>query len=135
MLLGDLLIWYYEDLAGIAPDSEVPAFKRIIMKPTVVGDLKFVKASHDSPYGLIKSEWELQDGDFHWNISIPANTTATVYMPANTREQVRENGILADKAEGITYLRKEENRQLYSLGAGDYSFLVRNSPLIRSIEK
>ncbi|MHA6279332.1 glycoside hydrolase family 78 protein [Salinimicrobium sp. CAU 1759] len=132
MLLGDLLIWYYEDLAGIAPDPEAPAFKRIIMKPTLAGDLKFVKASHNSPFGMIKSEWELLNGDFHWNISIPANTTATVYVPADGREQVMENGVMAEKAEGITYLLEEENRVLYSLGAGDYSFLVRNSPSSRS---
>ena len=57
MLVGDLVIWLYEDLAGIKSDPAAPGFKHIIMKPTPVGDLTFVKATHNSPYGLISSEW------------------------------------------------------------------------------
>ncbi|HEY5345424.1 MAG TPA: family 78 glycoside hydrolase catalytic domain, partial [Verrucomicrobiae bacterium] len=40
MLIGDLVVWFYEDLAGIAPAS--PGFKIIVMKPMPVGDLTFV---------------------------------------------------------------------------------------------
>src|SRR5690606_19748964 len=61
MLVGDLVIWLYENLAGIKSDPEQPGFKHIIMKPELVGDLKFVKASHRSPYGWIRSEWH-RDG-------------------------------------------------------------------------
>lgn len=57
MLLGDLLTWYYENLAGIQSDKEEIAFKKIIMKPVFPAGLNYVKASHGSPYGLIKSEW------------------------------------------------------------------------------
>ena len=53
MLVGDLGIWLYENLAGIKPDPEQPGFKHIIMRPEPAGDLQFVKASHRSPYGLI----------------------------------------------------------------------------------
>lgn len=97
MLLGDLLIWYYEDLAGIKPDPAVPGFKKIIMKPIPVGDLTYVKASHNSPYGMIRSEWEIIGEEFRWNISVPANTTATVYVPG-------------------------EEGQVYEVGSGDYLF-------------
>ena len=61
MLVGDLVIWLYENLAGIKSDPAQPGFKHIIMKPTLVGGLKFVKATHRSPYGLISSEWR-KDG-------------------------------------------------------------------------
>jgi alpha-L-rhamnosidase len=43
--------------------------------------LKFVKATHQSPYGLISSEWHRDGKKFDWQIEIPANTTATVYVP------------------------------------------------------
>ena len=66
MLIGDLVVWFYEYAAGIAPAS--PGFKTILMKPQPVGDLTFVKATHHSPYGLIASEWH-KDGDkFDWQI-------------------------------------------------------------------
>ncbi len=58
MLVGDLGIWLYENLAGIKSDPEQPGFKHIIMRPEPVGDLRFAKASHRSPYGLIASDWQ-----------------------------------------------------------------------------
>ena len=90
MLVGDLGIWLYENLAGIKSDPEQPGFKHIIMRPEPVGDLQFVKASHRSPYGLIASDWQKKDGVFRWNITVPANTTATVYVPAKSAESVTE---------------------------------------------
>jgi len=83
MLLGDFLIWLYEDLAGIKPDPLNPGFKKIVMKPTLVPGLDHVKASHNSPYGLIKSEWTLSEDLFDWQVTIPPNSRATVYIPGN----------------------------------------------------
>jgi len=61
MLLGDLIIWYYENLAGIKADPEIPAFRHIIMKPYVLGDLTNVDASFNSIYGKIKANgnWKI----------------------------------------------------------------------------
>lgn len=92
MLLGDFIIWLYEDLAGIKPDENNPGFKHIIMKPTVINDLQFVKASHKSPYGLIKSAWEINGDVFNWEITIPANTTATVYVPGKEESETIGSG-------------------------------------------
>jgi len=81
MLVGDLVIWLYERLAGIKPDPDHPSFQHIIMRPTPVGGLTFVKASHRSPYGLIVSEWRCDHGKFRWHIVIPPGSTATAYLP------------------------------------------------------
>ena len=66
MLIGDLVVWFYEYLAGIAPDDAQPGFKHIVMKPMPVGDLTFVKATHNSPYGWIASEWHRDGKVFDW---------------------------------------------------------------------
>ncbi len=92
MLVGDLTVWLYEYLAGIAPDNAQPGFKHIVMKPQPVGDLKFVKATHNSPYGKISSEWHRDGNKFDWQIEIPANTTATVTVPVGKSGRVFENG-------------------------------------------
>ncbi len=122
MLLGDLLIWFYENLAGIKANPENPAFRNIIMKPILTGDLKFVKASHQSPYGLIISEWNINDGKFIWDINIPANTTATIYVPAEKKNNVMENDYSASKAEGVKFLRMENGRAVFEIGSGIYRF-------------
>ena len=79
MLLGDLITWFYEDLAGIAPAE--PGFSKIRMKPAFPAGLNDVKASYRTPYGLVKSEWHRKDGNLSWEISIPPNTQAMIYLP------------------------------------------------------
>ncbi|MBR5757229.1 MAG: hypothetical protein IKX88_01375, partial [Thermoguttaceae bacterium] len=66
-------------------DPENPGFKHIIMRPNVVGDLTYVNASYDSARGLVKSSWKLdkESGKFVWNLTVPANTTATVSVPTS----------------------------------------------------
>jgi len=81
------VVWFNEYLAGIAPDEAQPGFKHIVMKPHPVGDLKFVKATHNSPYGLISSEWHRNGNKFDWRIEVPANTTATVILPGKPGAQ------------------------------------------------
>lgn len=81
MLLGDLLTWFYENLAGIKSDEVQTGFKKIIMRPMPVDNLDFVNASYNSPYGVIKSEWKKTGDKFYWKVSIPANTTAVLYIP------------------------------------------------------
>ena len=81
MLLGDLLIWYYEDLAGIKCADDAVAFKKIEMNPALPEGLDHVDAAYESVYGTIESEWT-RDGDkLTWRIVVPGNTSAQIYMP------------------------------------------------------
>ncbi len=91
MLVGDLGIWFFEYLAGIKADESEPGFKHIIMRPNVVGDLTSVKSQFDSVRGLIKSAWNVDNGKFTWEITIPANTTATVAVPTSSPETLSIN--------------------------------------------
>ncbi len=122
MLLGDLIIWYYENLAGIKADPEIPAFKHIVMKPYVLGDLTSVDASYNSVYGMIKSAWKLENDKFEWNITIPANTTATVYVPTLDNENVMESGRKASKSEGVRFIKREGYLAVFEVESGSYTF-------------
>ncbi len=115
MLIGDYVVWLYEDLAGIKTDPAHPGFKHILMKPQPVGDLSFVKATHNSPYGLIGSEWHRDGKKFDWRIEIPVNTMATVYVPASNIEAV--------KAPDAKPARFENGRAVFELGSGKYHFI------------
>ena len=85
MMLGDLIPWAVECLAGIRPTK--PGFKEFELRPDFsILAMNGVKVSHRSPYGLIRSEWRRTDGKICWELEIPANTTATVFFPdGNTR--------------------------------------------------
>ncbi|MCL1920776.1 MAG: glycoside hydrolase family 78 protein [Kiritimatiellaeota bacterium] len=124
MLVGDLLIWLYETLAGIAPDPAAPGFKHIIMRPTPVGELTWVKATHNSPYGPIASEWKRDGGRLDWRVTIPPNATATLHIPALGQSDVTERGRPLTKAPGITLLGSGNGRVTIHVGAGSYRFIV-----------
>ena len=122
MLVGDFVIWLYEDLAGIKSDPAQPGFKHILMKPHPVGDLKFVKATFDSPYGLIRSAWEQADKTFEWQITLPPNTTATVYVPALDVKTVTESDQPATQAAGVQWQRMEPGYSVFLVSSGRYHF-------------
>lgn len=116
MILGDLLIWFYEDLAGIKNDPSSVAFKKILMEPVFPDKLNYVKASHISPYGKIESYW-IRNGDkLEWNISIPANTTATIKLPAKFKIKIDENQA------GNHSTEESGEKLIIQLGSGKYKF-------------
>ena len=123
MLVGDLVTWLYGNLAGIRPGQAQPAFKHIVMRPTPVGDLRFVRASHKSPYGRIVSDWKREGARFTWNLTIPANTQATVFVPAKEAASVTESGRPAGQAPGVRYLRVEADAAVFEVGSGSYHFV------------
>ena len=118
--LGSAGMWLYQGLAGIRPAA--PGFKQIIIKPAVVGKLAWVKASHRSMYGAIRSAWK-RDGDrLALDVSIPANTTATVFVPAADAANISEGGKPAAQAEGVSFLRMEGGAAVFAVASGSYAF-------------
>ena len=122
MLVGDFVIWLYESLAGIQPDPAQPGFKHILMHPQIVGDLKWVKATHQSPYGMIASHWQLQGDIFDWRITVPPNSTATVWVPTKSIQSVTESGQPVAAATGVKFLRAEPGQAVFEIQSGSYHF-------------
>lgn len=120
MLVGDLVLWFYECLAGIAPDDTGPGYQQLRMRPHPVPGLAWVKASRQTPYGLVHSEWRRLGSDFVWDISIPPNSTAWVELPSPNPHQVRINHRAPHRAEGVLALRLDDPRPALQLGSGRY---------------
>jgi alpha-L-rhamnosidase len=92
VFLGDGAAWMMQYLAGIRHDPDHPGFQRFIIKPHVAGDLTWVNAHHDSPYGRIESAWT-RDGDtFTLNLTVPPNSTATVLLPDQSDAILLQSG-------------------------------------------
>jgi len=123
MLIGDLDIWLHEYLGGIRPNPEAPGFKKIIIKPVVVGDLTWAKDSLDSIHGRISTEWHQTAGSFDLRATVPANTTATVYLPAKDLKSITEGGKDLSNDTGVQSARMEADHAVLEVGSGDYHFV------------
>ena len=117
MLLGDLLVWFYEDLAGIKNDPSSVGFKKITMEPVFPERLSHVDATYDSPYGVIGSSWKRDGDNLSWDITIPANTTATVRLPSKF-------GVKVDSSTaGVRSASESDGTLVVELGSGKYTLL------------
>lgn len=83
---GSVADWLYGDAAGIKIDEKNPAFKHIIFAPLTDNRLDFVKASIESRYGIVKSEWKRENGITTYSFSVPEGCTATVILGEETTE-------------------------------------------------
>ena len=116
--------WVWRELAGINPDPDHPGYRRFVIRPRPVGDLTWVKASYESIRGTITSEWKVVDqAEFHLDVQVPANTRATVYLPAASTDAATEGGRPVAEAEGIGAVRMEDGGVALDVGSGAYRFL------------
>lgn len=89
---GAVAEWLYRASAGIDCDEKEPGFKLICIAPHIGGGLKYVKASYESVYGKIVSNWA-QDGEIvTLQVEIPCNTKATI-IPCEARKIVDAGGL------------------------------------------
>ena len=121
LMLGHIMEWFYSGLAGISQAAGSIAFKQIVIRPQPVGDVTFAHGSYHSPYGLIKSEWKKNNAVFELAVTIPANTTATVYLPVGN---ISADGKPVNQVRDIRFIRKEGSQALYAVGSGSYHFKV-----------
>ena len=128
IMFGDFSAWYYQYLGGIRLDGAVSAvaerldpgavaFKRFIICPEPVQGIGWVKAEHDSPYGMIRSAWKRQGGALRLEVEVPVNTAATVYLPVKPGAQ----NVVASVAPTTS----DRDRMAFKVGSGKYTFEIR----------
>jgi len=122
MLLGDLIVWFYEYLAGIQNAPGSAGFEKIVMRPYPVAGLDDVKASYHSIHGQIKSSWHKSGKTFYWDITVPCNTTALVNVPATDEALVTESKQKASSSENVQFVQMESDYAVFEIGSGHYHF-------------
>lgn len=90
----------------------------------MVGNIHWADVSFKSPYGEIKSKWEIKDTSFVYKVTVPVNTTAWVYLPGVDAEFIQESGKPIKEKADIQFIRVENGRSIYEIGSGDYSFSI-----------
>ena len=127
---GAVAEWMFETIGGI--DTNGPGYKDIIIRPRPGGNLTTAKVSYDSVRGTIAADWRLEGNTLVLNVTIPANTTATVYIPTNSPDEVTESGKLAETSQGVTFLKKDADNCIYRIVSGSYAFTAKNTKPIPS---
>lgn len=122
-MLGQIVEWFYHDLAGIGYDPTGPGFSKIVVRPQPVGNLRWVGVSYRSIRGMIVSEWKKRNGRFTLRVVIPANTTATVFIPAKSVADVTESGRPAAKSPGVKFLKVGDGDVEFEVLSGTYTFV------------
>ena len=86
-----------------------------------------------SVYGPIKAAWVCEGGaDITYDVTIPANTTATLYMPVAEGYELKESGQPISECSDIEYLGMQDGRAVCRLGSGSYRFSVDNATAIHN---
>lgn len=113
--------WLYTYVAGIQIDTENPGYKHFFLAPHPGGGLTNANATYKSIHGEIKSAWKIEGENMVYEVAVPANTSATVTLPAAKLASVSVNNS-ALKDDNSKAAKQEQNNVTLKLGSGNYSF-------------
>ena len=119
-MFGSVTAWFYQALGGINPDVSAPGFKHVIIKPSIIDELDSVSVNYHSVYGNIASSWSLEGDKLVMKVSVPANTRASVYVPAINSASVSTD------VQGIKPLGFDKSHTLFKVPSGNYVFTSKN---------
>ncbi len=112
----------YSRRPGPDPDDEWPGYETFSIAPRPTSEVSWCRASYNSIRGPIASNWRCVDEKFHLEVTMPANTTATVIVPTTDPETVTESGRPAEHSPGVTQLWARPDSVTYRVGSGTYRF-------------
>ncbi|AUD02631.1 alpha-L-rhamnosidase [Spirosoma pollinicola] len=122
---GAVAAWMYTNSLGIQRHPSVAGFKEIVLKPTPdpTKKMTYAKGYYDSVYGRISSEWAWSGNSWNYKTTLPPNTSATLYLPAKSLNQISEGGKPIAQLKGVSQVNGEVS---IPLGSGTYSFTINN---------
>ncbi len=123
-MLGHIEQWFFQGLGGIHLNLARRPSRRLQIRPTIVGNLKWVKVRYQSILGPILCHWRRTGWHLALHIVIPPNVVARVYIPANNFASVRVNGKpLSASGLKIVHRHASDKVEVICLvPSGDYHF-------------
>ncbi|MGY5035611.1 alpha-L-rhamnosidase [Streptomyces sp. 900116325] len=109
---GSVGEWMYANIAGIAPAA--PGFREILVRPRPGGGVTEAEGRYDSVRGPVITRWKLDGDGFRLALTVPANTTAEVWIPATEAAQVTHGT--------SEFLRMEDGCAVFAAGSGTHRF-------------
>jgi len=124
-MFGSVSQWFFNWLGGLRPAPDAIGFDRIIITPLLIDELRWVETSYHSVRGEIISNWYKRDGKIIFDIRLPVNVRASLYLPVREGEQVLENGLPVAQAAGVELVSQQKNEQIVKLGSGKFHFEIK----------
>lgn len=121
-MLGQITEWFYGDLAGIQPDPRAPGFARLHIAPAIPPGINWARATLQTPRGLVRSEWRLEDGTLTVDVTIPPNTEAQLTIPRPPNTPVLESGNPAATQPGVLAEVAGKFADVFTVTSGKYRF-------------
>jgi alpha-L-rhamnosidase len=114
--------WMMAYSLGIQRDE--PGFQKFVLQPEPdpTGGMTSAEGYYDSMHGRIASAWKVSGNMLSYKATVPANTTATLYLPTSSEKSVREGGKDAAQAKGVRFVKYEGGKAVYMLLSGGYEF-------------
>jgi alpha-L-rhamnosidase len=116
--------WFQRGILGIQPDPKEVGYKEFIVRPAFHDSLQWAKGHHVSPYGNINVSWKKTDKIYSLELTVPDNTTATVFIPVKVGSDIWENNKPIASAKEIRLLGFKNNIAELKIGSGTYQFKV-----------
>jgi len=121
--MGSVGEWMMSRVAGIDWDPADPGYRHIMLRPTPGGGMTHAEASVNSIRGLIKCGWKRQkNGSFAIDVTIPANTYATLFIPSHAPQKIKEGNVPAMKSKGVNGFSASKVEAVLEVGSGTYHF-------------
>ena len=115
-MMGSADSWFYKYLLGINLDFNHPAFEKFTIRPYIVQNLNWVEGEFISEKGVIKSAWSKKNNSLFFTVTIPGNTTATVYVPTRNSKTITKSGKKVTKVKGLKFIKEEKDYVVFELG-------------------
>jgi len=122
---GSVVAWMFRGMAGISYDEQNPGFRHILLKPQPSRMIPEVKASYDSICGTIVSNMWYEGKTWNYAAAVPANTTATIYLPVDALDSLLVNGKpYHGEVYGLRFADYDAQKRIatFEAVAGTYSF-------------
>ena len=120
--IGD---WMYRVVAGINTETDGPGYKKTRIQPFIEKELTNASACLMTNYGMLSSSWITGDGSLELNVEIPANTNASIYIPAKDEALVTESGKPLNAVTDLVVKGRVPGFVVVTTGSGKYRFTVK----------
>ncbi|MHA1563692.1 MAG: glycoside hydrolase family 78 protein [Alphaproteobacteria bacterium] len=124
--LGSVGEWIWRNVVGLNPDDNKPGWKHFIIAPRPGGGVTWARGQYNSIRGTIICDWRLEKDNFRLDVTVPANTTATVYLPANDAGSVAIDGQTAADSRSVHFLGIKNGKAAFAVNSGRYQFVSRS---------
>ena len=127
-MFGGFDTWFFQGIAGICPDPQHPGFRHVLLKPQFIEGLEYAKTTYHSLQGTIESHWQREQNNLTWDVTLPANTSATAVVALPEGLELLESNRPIKTTPNIQILNRNHGQATLRIASGQYNFSLCNGP-------